>query len=367
MSADVQTVVVGAGVIGLAVARRLAGAGEQVLVLEQNDRIGAEISSHNSEVVHAGLYYPRESVKASVCVRGKRLLYDFCEANGIPYRRTGKLLVATEQGQMPALRSIKSNAESCGVRGLVLLSAAKARAKEPQLRCVGALWSPSTGIVDSHAYLLALQGSAEADGAQVVLRHRIDGIERIATGEFVLRTNATKVSCLNLILAAGLHTSDLADRLHWPDSYRPPRTYFAKGHYARLRGPSPFSTLIYPMPDGAWLGTHLTLDLAGRARFGPDLQWTQRIDYGYEAGREETFYDAIRRYWPDLADGSLQPDTTGVRPKLYRRGEPVADFALHGPRQHGLPGLVALYGIESPGLTSSLAIAELIARTLARG
>ncbi len=365
MAEDVETIIVGAGVIGLAVAHRLAGAGAEVLVLEQNDRAGAEVSSHNSEVVHAGLYYPPDSIKSAVCVRGRQLLYEFCDTNGVPHETTGKLLVATEEAQLPALRFIQANAHACGVSDLVYLSAREARAREPQLRCAGAVWSPSTGIVDGHALLLALQGNAQANGAEVLVRHRVERIARIRRGSLILRTNAAEISCRNLVLAAGLHTSTLAESLQWPEPYRPPKTFFAKGHYVRLAGSPPFSTLIYPMPDGAWLGIHLTLDLAGRTRFGPDLFWTERIDYSYETGREKAFYDAVRRYWPGLPNNSLQPDYTGVRPKLYRQGQPVADFAVHGPDTHGSPGLVALFGIESPGLTSCLAIAELVERKLA--
>jgi L-2-hydroxyglutarate oxidase LhgO len=367
MSADVETIVVGAGVVGLAVARALALAGHEVMVLEQHELIGSETSSRNSEVIHGGIYYPPGSLRAVLCVRGKQLLYRFCAENGVAHARCGKLLVATHENQLPKLAAIRETAARNGVGDLEAIGGNAARALEPELACVAALLSPSTGIVDSHGLMLALEGHVEAGGGSVVLRCPVLGLERTAQGLFRLATggdNPGAVTCANLVLAAGLHGSWLAGTLAYGGGYRPPATYYAKGQYYALSGPSPFERHIYPMPDGAWLGLHATVDIGGRCKFGPDIEWIDRLDYGFEAGKLEGFLGFIRSYYPGLDASRLHADYTGIRPKLYRQGEPVADFAIHGEREHGQAGLVALYGIESPGLTAALAIGEEAVRLL---
>ena len=370
MTADVETIVVGAGVVGLAIARALARDGRQVLVLERHDRVGAETSSRSSEVIHAGLYYPPGSLRAKMCVAGKHMLYHFAEEAGVAVRRCGKLLVATSEAELPRLAAIAATAARNGVDDLVELTGAEARALEPELACVAALLSPSTGVVDSHGLMTALEGEIAACGGAVVLNTAVTGLSRTPEGTFALETEGAergRITCARLVLAAGLGATALARLFAWPALYAPPETYPAKGHYFALSGRAPFRHLVYPMPDGAWLGVHLTLDVAGRARFGPDLEWTDRVSYDFEdadGARERRFAAEIRRYWPGLPDGALHPDTTGIRPKLYRAGEPVADFQVHGPEAHGVPGLVALYGIESPGLTSSLAVGQIVAGML---
>jgi L-2-hydroxyglutarate oxidase LhgO len=368
MAPDVETVVVGAGVVGLAVARALAEAGHETLVLERHELIGSETSSRNSEVIHAGIYYPPGSLRALLCVRGKALLYSFCANNGVAHARCGKLLVATHESQLAKLAAIKATAEQNGVGDLEPLGADAARALEPELACVAALLSPSTGIVDSHGLMLALQGHIEARGGSVVLRCPVERIERTPAGHFRLVTGGEApgaVVCRNHAISAGLSASRLAATLGWDGAgYRPPPTWYAKGQYYALSGPSPFQRHIYPVPDGAWLGLHATVDIGGRCKFGPDIEWIEDIDYGFEPGKLEQFLGFIRSYYPGLDEGRLHPDYTGIRPKLYREGEPVPDFAIHGPKVHGLPGLVALYGIESPGLTAALAIGETVAGML---
>jgi L-2-hydroxyglutarate oxidase LhgO len=367
MTADVETIVVGAGVVGLAVAHALAKAGRQVVVLEQHELIGSETSSRNSEVIHAGIYYPPGSLRAVLCVRGKQLLYRFCAENSVPHARCGKLLVATHDSQLPKLAAIRHTAAKNGVEDLEFLAADAAKALEPELACVGALLSPSTGIIDSHAFMLALEGHLEANGGSVILRCPVDSIVH-DRGAFHLNTGgsaAGTISCAELVLAAGLHVSRLAGSLQFANAYRPPETYYAKGQYYALSGRSPFKRHIYPMPEGAWLGLHATVDIAGRCKFGPDIEWTPGIDYSFQPEKLAKFLDFIRGYYPGLDVERLHPDYTGVRPKLYREGEPVSDFAIHGPETHGLPGLVGLFGIESPGLTAALAIAERVAMALA--
>lgn len=369
MSADVETIVVGAGVVGLAVARALGLAGHETMVLEQHALIGSETSSRNSEVIHAGIYYPPGSLRARLCVRGKELLYAFCAENRVAHARCGKLLVATHESQLPKLAAIRETATKNGVTDLEPLGGNAARALEPEVACVAALLSPSTGIIDSHGFMLALEGHIEAVGGSVVLQCPVERVERDADGLFRLSTggsNPGTVICRNLVISAGLHASRLARTLHYGDAYRPPETYFAKGQYYALSGRSPFKRHIYPMPDGAWLGLHATIDIGGRCKFGPDIAWIPDIDYGFEPEKLGAFLDFIRSYYPGLEVERLHPDYTGIRPKLYREGEPVPDFAIHGPAQHGQDGLVALYGIESPGLTAALAIGEMVAGLLAR-
>jgi L-2-hydroxyglutarate oxidase LhgO len=368
MSTDVETIIVGAGVVGLAVARALAETGHGVLVLEQHELIGSETSSRNSEVIHAGIYYPPGSLRATLCVRGKELLYRFCADNGVPHARCGKLLVATQESQLPKLAAIKETAARNGVTDLEPLGANAARDLEPELACVAALLSPSTGIVDSHALMLALEGHVEANGGSVVLRCPVQHIEQVSDG-FRLQTGGDApgaVTCANLVLSAGLHATRLAESLTFASNYRPPQTYYAKGQYYALSGKSPFQRHIYPMPDGAWLGLHATVDIGGRCKFGPDIEWIPDIDYGFEPEKLAKFLDFIRSYYPGLDAARLHPDYTGIRPKLYREGEPVPDFAIHGPDVHGVAGFVGLYGIESPGLTAALAIGEMVARMLHR-
>jgi L-2-hydroxyglutarate oxidase LhgO len=363
MTADVQSIVVGAGAVGLAVGRALAMAGHEVMLLEQHALIGSETSSRNSEVIHAGIYYPPGSLRATLCVRGKELLYTFCAENNVPHARCGKLLVATQESQLSKLPAIKATAEKNGVTDLEPLGSNAARALEPELACVGALLSPSTGIIDSHGYMLALEGHIEGHGGSVVLRCPVVRIERTPEGLFRLVTggdNPGAITCRNLVLSAGLHASQLARTLVYGAGYQPPETYYAKGQYYALSGRSPFKRHIYPMPDGAWLGLHATVDIGGRCKFGPDIEWIPGLDYSFEPEKLDKFLEFICSYYPGLEVERLHPDYTGIRPKLYREGESVPDFAIHGANQHGQDGLVALYGIESPGLTASLAIGEVV-------
>ncbi len=362
----VECVVVGAGVVGLAVARALARAGREVIVLEKESVIGSEISSRNSEVIHAGLHYPKGSLKARFCVEGRDRLYDYCAAHGIAHRRLGKLTVAATEDEIAVLRGVWRKSEENGVTDLRWLDAAEARALEPELACVAAFLSPSTGIVDSHALMLSYQGEAEAAGALVVLRAPVLG-GRVTPGGFALEVGGAEPMRLEtrlLVNSAGLYAPALARRLAGLPPASIPRDYFCRGVYFTLSGPSPFRHLIYPVPEPGGLGVHLTLDLAGQARFGPDVEWIDGIDYTVDPRRGDRFYAAIRRYWPGLRDGALQPGYAGVRPKISAPGEPAADFVVQGPAVHGVPGLVNLYGIESPGLTASLAIADHAARLL---
>jgi L-2-hydroxyglutarate oxidase LhgO len=360
MSETVDCIVVGAGVVGLAVARVLALAGREVIVLEREGGIGAETSSRNSEVIHAGIYYPKDSLKARFCVAGNRALYAYCAARGIAHRRLGKLIVACDEAELAGLAKLKASAEANGVPGMRWLSAAEARQLEPALSCVGALLSPSTGILDSHALMLAYQGEAEAAGAVVAFhapvwggRVSARGVELDIGGAEALRLDARLV-----VNCAGLHAPALARAIAGMPPERVPQGRLCKGVYFTLAGRAPFGHLIYPAPEKAGLGVHLTLDLAGQARFGPDTEWVERIDYSVDPRRGERFYAAIRRYWPALPDGALQPGYAGIRPKIVGPNEPAGDFVVQGPREHGLPGLVNLFGIESPGLTSSLPLAD---------
>ena len=369
MTADVETIVVGAGVVGLAIARSLAAAGQEVIILEQHGIIGSGASSRNSEVIHAGIYYPPGSLRARLCVEGKARLYQFCQENGVPHRRCGKLLVATAEDQLPKLKAIQETALRNGVDDLVPLSPAEAKELEPAVSCVAALLSPSTGIVDTHALMLALLGHAESNGAQLVLNSPVRSVTAVKPGLFSLSIDAadeaeTTVTCTKLVIAAGLHASRLAETMTYPTGYRPPTTYYAKGQYYAMSGRSPFTRHIYPMPHGAWLGLHATVDLSGRCKFGPDIEWIPEIDYSFQPQKLAQFLDFIRMYYPDLDPDRLHPDYTGIRPKLYREGEPVPDFAFHTEAQHGHPGLIMLFGIESPGLTSSLAIGEYVTQLI---
>lgn len=361
---SVDAVVIGAGVVGLAVGRALARSGQETIVLERANAIGTGTSSRNSEVIHAGLYYPSGSLKARLCVAGRDMLYAFCESHGVAHRRCGKLVVATSSDQHAALRVTQGRAAANGVL-LQWLDADAARALEPSLHCTAALLSPDTGIVDSHALMLAMQGDLEGDGGALALQSPATAVrregDRLVVG--IGGESPMQLAARVVVNAAGLWAPALAE--HMPDlaTAHRPRAFHAKGSYFALAGRAPFNRLIYPVPEQAGLGVHLTLDLAGQARFGPDVQWLpsgepDEIDYRVDPSRAEGFYAEIRRYWPDLRDGALLPAYSGVRPKLHGPGEAAGDFVLQGAAEHGVPGLVNLFGIESPGLTASLAIAD---------
>ncbi|MGA0614113.1 NAD(P)/FAD-dependent oxidoreductase [Paracoccus sp. KR1-242] len=363
---DVDCVVIGAGVVGLAAARALAMAGREVLVLETAETIGTGISSRNSEVIHAGIYYPRDSLMARACVFGRRSLYDYCEDRGIDVRRCGKIIVATDAAEAEQLAAIHARAEANGVENIRLLAARDLRVMEPALDCVAGLLSPETGIIDSHGLMLALQGDAEAHGALFSFHSPVRSGRITAAGiELdVMGVDPVTLRARSVVNAAGLFAPQLAGAFAGLDPAHVPRAFFAKGHYFLLRGRSPFSRLIYPVPVPGGLGVHLALDLGGQAKFGPDVSWVDSPDYSFDPGREEGFYHAIRRYWPDLADGALVPGYTGIRPKIVPQGAPAQDFVVQGPEIHGVPGLVNLFGIESPGLTSSLFLGDLVAARL---
>jgi L-2-hydroxyglutarate oxidase LhgO len=354
---SVECVVVGAGIVGLAVARALARAGREVVVLEAEDAIGTHTSSRNSEVIHAGIYYPKGSLKARACVQGRRLLYDYCASHGVPHRRCGKLIVATSDSQVGELRSIHRKAHANGATDVVEISAAEAMRMEPALLCVAALHSPSTGIVDSHALMLAYLGDAEAAGAMLALRSPLE--KAVFTGrDFELQAGETRIKTAMLVNSAGLRAPSIARLIEGFPAGRIPPELYAKGNYYALAGRPPFSRLVYPVPEPGGLGVHVTLDMGGQARFGPDVEWVERISYEVDPRRADRFYAAIRRYWPGLPDGALAPGYAGIRPKISPPGEPAADFVVQGPGEHGMPGLVNLFGIESPGLTASLALAD---------
>jgi L-2-hydroxyglutarate oxidase LhgO len=365
---EVECVVVGAGVVGLAAARALALAGREVLVVERAFTIGFETSSRNSEVIHGGIYYPAGSLKAKSCVEGRERLYAYCRERGVPHARLGKLIVAAADAEIAGLEAIAAAARANGVANLEWLSGAQVRRLEPALRCVAALLSPETGIIDSHALMLAYQGDAEAAGATVVLRAPVLS-GRVRRGGFDLEIGGdepTALGCRMLVNAAGLQAPALARLIEGVPKETIPPAYFCRGVYFTLSGRAPFRRLVYPVPVAGGLGIHLTLDLAGQARFGPDVEWIPAIDYAVNPARGRAFYAAIRDYWPDLADGALQPGYAGIRPKITGPGEPAADFRVQGPEIHGVPGLVNLYGIESPGLTSSLPLADTVVDRLAR-
>jgi len=360
MTDRVDCVVIGAGVVGLAVARACAQAGLDTLVLETEPAIGTATSARNSEVIHAGLYYPHGSLKARLCVRGRQALYDYCTDHGIAHRRCGKLIVATHSGQISALDRIGAAATANGVLDLRRLDAAQVHAREPALHCVAALESPSTGIIDSHGLMLALQGDLESAGGLLALRSPVlsgqiltDGILLHIGGDEPMELIARRV-----VNCAGLQAQTVAATFDGLPPEHIPVGRYAKGNYYALSGKAPFSCLIYPVPEPGGLGVHLTLDLGGQARFGPDVEWIDAIDYRVDPARAAGFYAAIRRYWPGLRDGALRPDYAGIRPKLTLPTGQDADFLIQDARSHGIPGLVNLYGIESPGLTACLAIAD---------
>jgi L-2-hydroxyglutarate oxidase LhgO len=357
---SVECVVVGAGVVGLAVARRLAGEGREVIVLETEGEIGTVTSSRNSEVIHAGIYYPRDSLMARFCVDGRKALYRYCDEHGVPYRNCGKLIVAANEEERGRLASIAERARVNGVLDMKTLSEDEARALEPAVNCVGALLSPSTGIIDSHAYMLSLRGNAEASGALFAFHAPLERV-RADHGQLVLNVGGEApmtIGCRLLVNAAGHGAPAVAGTIDAMPANHVPKPYLAKGNYFSCAARAPFSRLIYPVPVPGGLGVHLTLDMGGLARFGPDVEWIDRFDYTVDPARAEQFYPAIRKYWPGLPDGSLVPAYAGIRPKIVPPATATQDFMIEGPRDHGIAGVINLFGIESPGLTSSLAIAD---------
>ena len=363
MRESVECVVIGAGVVGLAVARALALSGRAVLVVEKERYIGAHTSSRNSEIIHAGLYYPANSFKARLCVAGRRQLYEYCAARGVATKRIGKLVVATDETEAPLLAKVIAHARANGVDDLELLDAKSARAMEPELACIAAFHSPSTGLIDSHALMLSLQGDAEAHGATVALRAEVASGRVCGTGGFSLEIAGDEpmtLECELLINAAGIYAPGVARRIDGVPSACIPHDYYCRGVYFILPGKAPFRRPVYPVPEHAGLGIHYTPDLAGQGRFGPDTEWIGGIDYTVDPQRGARFYAAIRKYWPGLPNGALQPGYAGIRPKISGPDEPAADFRIDGAERHGVPGLVNLFGIESPGLTSSLAVADYV-------
>jgi len=358
----VDVVVIGAGVIGLAVARALALRGREVLIVEAAESFGTGVSSRHSEVIHAGIYYPRGSLKAYLCITGRHRLYDFCERFQIPHRRCGKLIVATSDDQLLDLKAIHAVASGNGVT-LEWLERDAAAAKEPEIACLAALFSPTTGIIDSHAYMVALLGDAERHGACIVYRSRVAKMW-LESASILLAINddaRPSLRARTVVNCAGLHATQVAADIEGFPAEHIPRAYFARGHYFALAGRAPFRHLVYPIPEPGGLGVHMTLDLANQVRFGPDVEWIEALDYSMDIERAVRFYSAIRRFWPKLADGQLVPAYAGIRPKISGPGEPAADFRIDGPGIHGIANVINLFGIESPGLTASLAIAEHVA------
>lgn len=361
----VDCVIAGGGVVGLAVAREFAMRGFETLVIEAAETIGTGTSSRNSEVIHAGIYYPKGSLKAQLCVAGRDALYAFAEGHGVTHARCGKLIVATSEAQIDTLAGIAGRARANGVVDLRQLSALEAKRLEPELACTGALHSPSTGIIDSHGLMLALLGDAEAHDAAIALNTKVEAGE-IADGGLRIETldaagNRFEIATTILVNACGLDAPALAGKLRGLPHESIPQPRFAKGNYFSATGRTPFTRLIYPVPEEGGLGVHLTLDLDGRMRFGPDVEWVDEVEYSVDPRRADRFYDEIRKYWPALPDEALQPAYCGIRPKLMIGGEAAADFVIDGPSAHGVRGLVNLFGIESPGLTSCLAIARYVA------
>lgn len=364
---DLDAVVIGGGVIGLALTRALALTGRQVTLLEGESRLGSHTSARNSEVIHAGIYYPKGSLKARLCVAGKELLYRYCEENGVPHQRVGKIIVATRDEEVAALDGILKKARDNGVSDLEWLDARQIAELEPSVKAVRGLLSPSTGIIDSHELMMALRHDAEAHGAHVVLNSPVQSGVVLDGGGFEIRVGGAEpftARCQTLVNAAGLTAQNVARSIRGVPEASIPGQYFAKGHYFTLSGRSPFRRLVYPVPVPGGLGVHVTLDMSGQARFGPDVSWIDGIDYAFDESRAGSFYAAIRAYFPSLSDGALSPGYTGIRPKLSPAGAPADDFVLQGEAGHGVPGLLNLYGIESPGLTSALALVGLATEKL---
>ncbi len=379
---SIEVVVIGAGVVGLAVARALALAGREVLVIEKEKAIGQGVSSRNSEVIHAGLYYPTGSLKAKLCVRGKDMLYAYCAERGLPIRQCGKLIVATHASQLPKLAQIEAQAQANGVP-VKRLTREQAKALEPELECIEALLSPTTGIVSSHDLMTSLHGDLEHAGGMVVLATEVEKIEffdqnspiagvlsAYSAIEKGALSESFQMGFQHLINAAGLYAPQLAQRMQGLAAQHVPQAHYAKGNYYSLSGKAPFQHLIYPIPDAAGLGVHITVDLGGQAKFGPDVQWLRditdprQIDYSVDPSRSSHFYAEVRKYWPLLRDGQIEPSYSGVRPKIVGEGQAAADFCIQGEAVHGIAGLINLFGIESPGLTSSMALGELICQRL---
>jgi L-2-hydroxyglutarate oxidase LhgO len=355
-----QVLVIGAGVVGLAVARAAARSGHDVIVAEEAGGIGTGVSSRNSEVIHAGLYYPTGSLRARHSTRGRRMLYDFCASHGVPHKKCGKLIVATNEAEVAKIKTIHAQGERNGVEGLELIGGNSARLLEPELFCIAALVSPESGIIDGHAFMLALQGDLEDAGGAIAFATRIERMSPGAAGWAVgfSGAEAGAFTVDAVVNSAGLGAQALARRTEGYPPERVPPLVLAKGNYFGCLGRPAFSRLIYPTPVDGGLGIHVTLDLAGRMRFGPDVEWIKAPDYDVDPGRAASFYERIRTYWPGLPEGALVPDYAGIRPKLSGPGEPAADFLVDGPADHGLPRLVHLFGIESPGLTAALSLAE---------
>ena len=366
MTESVDCIVIGAGVVGLAVARVLAQSGREVIILESADMIGTETSSRNSEVIHAGIYYPVGSLKAQFCIDGKNALYRYCAEHGVPHRRCGKIIVATAEDQVPAMHEIKKRAAVCGVTDLEFLTAEDATALEPELFCHAALYSPSTGIIDTHTLMLEFLGDTEAAGGMIAYLSPVES--GVVTDEGIVLNVGGKAPmrllCRTVINSAGIHAPHIAGLIEGMPADKVPTTYLTKGNYYSLTGKTPFSRLVYPAPTTQFLGVHITIDIGGQARFGPDVEHVDTIDYDVDPRRSDGFYEAVRRYWPGLKDGALQPAYSGIRPRISPPGKPVPDFLVQGPNDHGVSGLVNLLGIESPGLTSSMAIADRVVEVL---
>ena len=362
MTEQVDVVVVGAGVVGLACARAMALVGRDVLVLEQHGLIGSETSSRNSEVIHAGIYYPTGSLKASLCVAGNRRLYDYCAEHHLAHRQCGKIIVAVEPEQTEVLRGYQQQSLANGVAPLAWLERSQIAELEPEVKAVAGLLSATTGIIDSHAYMLSLQGELEAGGGMIALGSKVQSIE-VGSAGIVVSTDEMRLNAQAVINCAGLSAPGLARQI---DASVPPGR-FARGHYFSYSGRAPFSRLVYPVAEPGGLGVHVTVDMAGQVKFGPDVQWCETADYRFDQSRISAFETAVRRYFPELDASRLQPDFVGVRPKISAPGEPAADFRIDGPQEHGVAGLVNLLGIESPGLTASLAIADYVLGKLDRG
>ena len=367
MAYETDAVVIGAGAIGLAIARELTTRGHETVVLERASHIASETSSRNSEVIHAGLYYPHGSLKAELCVRGKFMLYDYLEERGIAHSRCGKLIAASGQDGPARLREIADRGQRCGVSDLAFLDRAQIAQLEPRVRADAGLLSPSTGILDSHQFMLSLRGDIESAGGMLAFASPVGGGRLARRGGhtvLVSDADATELGCKLLINASGLYARETLLKLAPGAAAVAPRQYYAKGHYYSYSGAAPFRRLVYPLPEAGGLGVHATLDLAGQVRFGPDVSWTERVDYGFDSGNREAFIASVTGYFPELDSGRLQPAYTGIRPKIVGPGEPNGDFLLLSEADHGYPGFLSLHGIESPGLTAALALAQHVVEQL---